>query len=147
MSPSTNAAHPTAGAYAAALQGAVLTILTLFGGMLLGVAVGNLVFESLPGHSLDALNPWHVTLAAIPALTGILGGGAGWGVAMGRLARAASRRRMALAGLLGFVPITVILTFTLLTLETVLVEASIGWPPVHRIFTLLFVPSAFLTLE
>jgi hypothetical protein len=43
--------------------------------------------------------------------------------------------------MLGFVPITVLLNFGLLTIEPIAVRADL---PVHRLFTVLFVPAAFL---
>lgn len=127
-----------------ALQGAARTVLSLFGGLLLGLITGDLVFKSLPGHSLENPSPLHVLIAAAPALLGFLAGGAAWGAAMGRLAGAAETRRMALAGLLGFGPLTIFLAILLSYVETI---AATGWLsrlPIHRLFTLLFVPAAFL---
>lgn len=126
------------------LQGAFLTVLTLFGGMLLGVMVGEVVFETLPGHSNTAPNALHITIAAIPAIAGILTGAAGFGLAMGRLAHSDNQRRMALAGILGFVPITIILTIVLLYLEPMAVENLGAIYPVHRLFTFFFLPTAFV---
>ncbi len=130
--------------YRTALQGALGTMLTLFGGMLVGLFTGNLVFASLPGHSVTSPSALHVTLGAIPAVTGLLAGAAGWGLAMGRLAGAAERRRLALAGVLGFVPVTVLLAFVLLGLEGLVAENAGARIPIHRLFTLLFAPTAFL---
>ena len=45
----------TAIPYKNMLQGALLSVLTLFGGLLLGFVMGELVFQALPGHSL--VNP------------------------------------------------------------------------------------------
>lgn len=128
----------------AILQGAFLTVLTLFGGMLVGVVVGNLVFEVLPGHNPLQPGALQVTLAAIPAVLGILTGAASFGLAMGRLARVTSGWRMAWAGVLGFVPITIILSYGLLALEPFAVEKLGTVFPIHRIFTFLFVPTAFV---
>ncbi len=119
--------------YRTALQGALGTMLTLFGGMLVGLFTGNLVFASLPGHSVTSPSALHVTLGAIPAVTGLLAGAAGWGLAMGRL-----------AGVLGFVPVTVLLAFVLLGLEGLVAENAGARIPIHRLFTLLFAPTAFL---
>lgn len=127
--------------YKTILQSAFLTVLTLFGGMLPGVVVGNLVFESLPGHSITNPSALHVTLAAIPAVTGLLAGSGAWGLAMDGLAHAQNRWRMAVAGILGFVPVTTLLVFAL---SDPVIE-KIGFQlPIHRVFTLLFVPTAFL---
>lgn len=51
---------------------------------------------------------------------------------------------MVFAGILGFVPITIILAVVLLNLEGVVVEATGLQLPTHRVFTLLCVPAAFL---
>lgn len=126
------------------IRGAFLTILTLFGGLLLGLLVGDLVFRVLPGSSLENINPGHVAIAAIPALLGFLAGGAAWGVAMGRIAGAPDRKRMAWAGMLGFGPITITLAIGLNALEPLLIARLGAGFPIHRLFTLLFVPTAFI---
>jgi hypothetical protein len=126
------------------LQSAFLTVLTLFGGMLAGGVAGNLIFERLSGHSITNPNTLHVMLGIIPAATGVLAGSGAWGWAMGDLAGAQNRRRMIFAGILGFVPITIVLAVVLLNLEGVVVEATGLQLPTHRLFTLLFVPAAFL---
>jgi hypothetical protein len=125
-------------------QGGFLSVLTLFGGLLLGTAVGFWVFESLPGHSVISPSALHISLAALPAFAGFLGGSAVWGVWMGRLAGSAEPRRMAVAGMLGFAPITLVLGIGLSAVEPFVVEKIGALFPIHRIFTLLFVPSAFL---
>jgi hypothetical protein len=123
----------------------VLTIVTLFGGLLLGLGAGLAVFELLPGSSSTHPTPLHIGLAALPALGGFLGGSALWGMRVGRLGGApGSARRLALAGMLGFAPITVLLGTALGTLEPLVVESLAGRAPIHRLFTLLFVPTAFL---
>lgn len=127
-----------------ALQGAVATVLTLFGGLLLGTAVGFWVFESLPGHSVISPSALHISLAALPAFIGFLGGSAVWGVWMGRIAGSVEPRRMAMAGMLGFAPITLVLGIGLSAVEPFVIEQIGALFPVHRIFTLMFVPSAFL---
>jgi hypothetical protein len=127
-----------------ALRGAGLTVLSLFGGLLLGVVVGNVVFSVLPGHSVTNPNPLHILLAALPALAGFVAGSALWGVLVGRMAAAADRRRMAVSGMLGFAPITLGLGVVLQVLEPIAVERFGAQVPVHRLFTLFFVPTAFL---
>jgi hypothetical protein len=128
----------------AVLRGAVVTVLALLGGLLLGTAVGFFVFETLPGHSTLSPSALHISLAALPAFAGFLGGSAAWGVWMGRLAGSAEARRMAAAGMLGFAPITLALGIGLSTVEPFVVEQIGALFPIHRIFTLMFVPSAFL---
>jgi len=127
-----------------ALRGALLTLLTLFGGLLIGLVVGDLVFHILPGHNLENPSPAHMAIAALPALGGFLAGGAAWGVSVGRLAGAADSRRMALAGMLGFAPITITLAVGLSFVETIAGTGPLAQLPIHRLFTLLFVPAAFL---
>jgi len=130
--------------YKTILQSAFLTVLTLFGGMLAGGVAGNLIFESLSGHSIPNPNALHVMLGIIPAVTGVLAGSGAWGWAMGGLAGAQNLGRMAVAGILGFAPITIILAVVLLNLEGIVVEATGLQLPMHRVFMLLFVPAAFL---
>jgi hypothetical protein len=130
--------------YRPVLLGAFLTILTLFGGLLVGLVLGDLIFRLIPGHNLNNPSPTHVAIAALPALFGFLAGGAAWGYAMGRLAGSTEIRRMAVAGLLGFGPITIFLAVGLSVAEPPLVASFGASTGIHRIFTLLFVPSAFL---
>lgn len=123
-------------------KSALLTVVTLFGGMLIGFATGDLVFRLIPGSSVDDVRVGHAVIAAIPALLGFLVGGAVWGVQMGRLAGTGEIRRMAWAGMLGFGPLTIALALGLALAEPGIVARTDT--PLHRIFTLLFVPSAFL---
>lgn len=127
-----------------ALRGALLTLLTLFGGLLIGLVVGDLVFHILPGHNLANPSAVHVAIAALPALGGFLAGGAAWGAAAGRLAGTPDTGRMALAGMLGFAPITITLAIVLSFVETLAGTGLLARLPIHRLFTLLFVPAAFL---
>jgi len=126
------------------LKGAFLTVATLFGGLLLGLLAGDLAFRLIPGSSINNVKLGHALIAAAPALAGFLAGGAAWGVAMGRLAGVARTRRMAVAGMVGFGPSTIFLATGLGLAEPALVGAFAGTAPIHRVFTLLFVPSAFL---
>ena len=63
---------------------------------------------------------------------------------MARLAKVNDGRGMALAGIRGFVPVTIVMTFLLLWLEPIVVEKFGAYLPIHRVFTLFFVPTAFL---
>jgi hypothetical protein len=127
------------------VRGALTTVLTLFGGVLLGLLAGNLVFSLLTGSEDFAHPPpLNIALAIVPALAGFAGGAAAWGVFMGRLAGSAETRRLALAGALGFGPITIVLAAGLGTLEPIIVAGVGGALPIHRLFTLLFGPAAFL---
>ena len=121
--------------------GAVITIFSLMGGLILGIAIGSLVFDLLPGHNFQPLDPIHVLLPAIPALGGFFIGSAVWGVLMGRLAHAPDRRRMAIAGALGFAPITLGLAILLQAIEPIALEQFGAFIPLHRLFMILFVPT------
>ena len=126
------------------VRGALLTVGTLFGGLLIGLVAGDIVFRLIPGSSVDDVKVGHAAIAAIPALGGFLAGGAAWGARMGHLAGGSDARRMALAGMLGFGPITIVLAAGLGIAEPLIVASFGGGIPIHRIFTILFVPSAFL---
>ena len=126
------------------LRGAMLTALTLFGGIVIGGVLGEITFHALPGHSIIKPSAIHIALSAIPALTGFLVGGALWGILIGRLGQASDLRRMAVAGMLGFAPITIGLVLVLNALEPVAVERFGAHIPIHYLFTLSFAPTAFL---
>jgi hypothetical protein len=126
------------------LKGALLTVLSLFGGVVLGYVLGNFVFNAVSGGQFANPAPMHITLAAIPALGGFLAGGGVWGGVMGRMAGATETRRLVWAGVLGFGPITLVTALTLAAVEPPLVARFGADAGIHRIFTLLFVPSAFL---
>jgi hypothetical protein len=125
-------------------RGALLTVGTLFGGLIAGLLAGSIVFHLIPGSSVENVRIGHAAIAAIPALAGFLLGGAAWGTQMGRLAGAEDTRRLAVAGLLGFGPVTILLALGLGAGEPLILAAIGDNTPIHRIFTLLFVPSAFL---
>jgi len=123
----------------------VTTVITLVGGMVLGIGVGNVLFESLPGHMVE---PAKIGLAAVPALAGILGGGAAWGWLMVSLTQTREKWRMVWAGLLGYSLPVIVMIFVLLglesTLATMLERGGQQVLPTHVVFTVLFVPTAFL---
>ncbi len=128
----------------AALYGAGITVLTLFGGIAFGFVSGSLVFNVLPGHSISNPNPAHIFIAALPALGGFFAGSALWGILLGRMAHAENWKRVALAGALGFAPLTLLLAILMQALEPIAVEQLGAVFPIHRLFTFFFVPSAFL---
>ena len=124
--------------------GAWKTVATLFGGLLAGILLGNVTFAILPGSSVMDPQIQYALIAAVPTLIALAIGSAAWGRAMARMAGADASRRMAWAGILGFAPITLILAFSLLGLEPIAVERLGARYPIHRLFTILFVPTAFL---
>lgn len=125
-----------------ALFGAVFTAVILYGGMLAGIVVGDAVTDLFP-HRGTGEPPISVIVAGVlPAVTGLLVGSGSWGVLMGRLTNAGERGRLARAGILGFVPVTVLLSILLFGVEQVVTAAS--GLPLNRVFTISFVPAAFL---
>jgi hypothetical protein len=127
-----------------ALYGGLLTVVALLGGVALGIAFGSVTFNLLPGHSQASPAPAHMAVAVAPALGAFLLGSALWGMWIGRLVGHSDRGRLARAGMLGFAPITLGLIFLLQFLEPIAVGSFAGQLPIHRIFTLFFVPTAFL---
>lgn len=124
--------------------GAGMTIVSLVGGLLIGLMLGSLVFDTLAGHTFLNPNPLYMFIAALPALAGFIGGSALWGIWMGRLANSRETTRMALAGALGFAPIALGMALLLQLLEPIAVEKLGAQFPLHRLFTFFFVPTAFL---
>jgi len=124
--------------------GAWKTVATLFGGLLAGLLLGNLVFSVLPGFSVTNPKVQNAVIAAIPTIIVFAVGSAAWGRSMGRLTGVVESKRMAWAGILGFAPITIVMGFLLFRLEPIAVERFGERLPIHRVFTLLFVPTAFI---
>jgi hypothetical protein len=119
------------------LASAVVTSVSLMGGVIVGVGTVALV-DRLPFH---APNQTLFLLAMIP----IFGGGALWGYFLTRIHGRPNRKRASIAGSLSF-GFGVIGAANLLgDLERVLVaQHRLPGVPIHVIFTLLFVPAAFL---
>jgi hypothetical protein len=128
---------PAARVYAAIL-GAALTVLALDGGLIVSFMVGHVISQALEGR---LPSPLSLALTVIVSSASMLGGCAFWGVGMARLARIQVSKRAAWAGILGFLPITVLLALGLQVAEPIVFSSNL---PLHRLFTLLFVPSAGL---
>jgi len=122
----------------AAILGAAVTVLGLIGNLVIGFIIGSLSSKALEGRVSE---PLAYTLAALVASAGTLSGSALWGVGMSRLAGFPASWRVARAGILGFIPITLLLSIALQATEPIVFRINL---PVHRLFTVLFVPSAFL---
>jgi hypothetical protein len=122
----------------AATLGAVLTVLVLAGGLIASFIVSSATFQALDGRMPGTLTE---TLAVLVFSASTLFSSALWSVGMAHLARVPASRRMAWAGSLGFVPITVLLIFGLQAAEPIIFRTNL---PLHRVFTVLFVPSAGL---
>lgn len=56
-----------------ALRCGLASVVTLVGWMVLGIGLGNVLFESLPGHMNE---PSRIGMSAVPALAGFFSGGA-----------------------------------------------------------------------
>ena len=122
----------------AAILGAAVTVLGLIGSLMIGFLVGSVTAGALEGRLPESLASM---IAALVASASTLSGSALWGVGMSRLAGFPITWRVAWAGMLGFVPITLLLSMALQAAEPIVFEINL---PLHRLFTLLFVPSAFL---
>src|SRR2546429_7959131 len=119
---------------------ALLTALLLIPGVILGIAAGGLVNDTLPGNATD---PIKLALTALSAFIGMFVGGAVWGWSISRVMKAAAGRRMAVAGGIGFALSALVVILTLGFLEDLVVEQQRGPQlPIHNVFTLLFVPAA-----
>lgn len=129
--------EPASRVYAAIL-GATLTVFALVGGLILSFMVGSLTSEVLEGR---VPSQYIIPLTTIVSSTVMLSGSALWGIGMARLARIPASWRVALAAILGFVPVTILVAFGLAAAEPFVFGGNL---PVHRLFTLLFVPSAGL---
>jgi len=122
----------------AAILGAALTALALDGGLLVSFMVGHVIAQALEGR---LPSPLALALTVMVSSASMLGGCAFWGVAMARLARIQVAKRAAWAGILGFLPITALLALGLQIAEPIVFRSNL---PLHRLFTVLFVPTAFL---
>jgi hypothetical protein len=122
----------------AATLGAALTVLVLAGGLIASFLISSATFQALSGRVPDSLT---FTLAMLVFSASTLFSSALWGVGMAHLAQVPASRRVAWAGILGFVPITLLLIFGLQAAEPIVFRTNL---PLHRLFTVLFVPSAGL---
>ncbi|MCC6188032.1 MAG: hypothetical protein IT318_03285 [Anaerolineales bacterium] len=111
------------------IVGAVCTALPSVGGLLRSFTVGDVVFNLLPGHSFASPSPMAIARGALQALAGVLAGSAVWGLLMGRLAQGGDGRRTALAGSLGFAPITIGLAIAPQVVEPIALRAYGDWLP------------------
>jgi cytochrome bd-type quinol oxidase subunit 2 len=123
------------------LASAMVTTVSLVGGMVAGAAIGALV-HGLPFHAPEQTMTF---LASIPALVGVLGGGAFWGSLLARIHNLPNRKEALIAGALGFGLAVIGAALLLNVLERALVEQGcLPGIPVHVKFTLLFVPATLL---
>jgi len=120
-----------------ALTSAVVSAVSLMGGVGVGVALATLI-DHLPFHTPEQT---LLLLVMIP----IFGGGALWGCLLARIHGLPNRIGVSLAGSLSFGLSVVGAATLLLRLERILIQQHhLSGVPVHVIFTLLFVPATFL---
>jgi hypothetical protein len=126
---------------AIAIRGGLVTALCLSGGMLVGLLAG-IAVSGLPMHVPERTRN---LLSALPVLAIVAAAGAIWGYAMARISGSGNKRRMTWAGGLSFAPSLILAGLALGRLEVFIVENGRGPDlPVHQVFTLLFVPAAFI---
>jgi hypothetical protein len=123
------------------ILGGLIGMLTLSGSLLLGGGIGSL-FEGMRIHIPSmALN----VIAAITALIVMLGGGAAWGLGIGKLVGSRELGKMARAGAVSYMPSVLILGTFLSILAGIFVEGSRQPPlPIYIFYTVLFVPTSFV---
>ncbi len=122
--------------------GSLLSALILVGGLLIGVFLGILLNESLPMHVPEATRS---LFSALPVLVTLAFAGASWGYVLGRITASPYRKRMALAGGLCYGLSIILVALSLTFLEVQIVEKGQGLDiQVHNLYTLLFVPAAFI---
>ncbi|GAC1655841.1 MAG: hypothetical protein NVS4B8_30930 [Herpetosiphon sp.] len=126
--------HATAG-------GAAGTVLALFGGLLIAMVASS---ATTAANGPQMPSPGRITLASTVFIVIMLAASGVWGVWMGRIAHTSAPRRMAVAGMLGVVPITLCLGIALAILEPIAVTTIGARLPLYRLFTLLFVPATWL---
>ncbi len=121
---------------------ALTTALYLFGGLLLGFGLA-IAVSGLPGHLISETA--RNVLAGVIVFTMLILASTAWGRAIARLTGSSESRRMAWAGALSYGPGVLLAGIVLSLLEVVIVERR-GRPdlPVHNVFTILFVPAAFI---
>ena len=124
-----------------ALKSGLSTAFFLVGGMLLGGFIG-FISESLVPHATTLVR----TLIAAPIVILIMAGGSvAWGWNMAIQTGSSEKKRMAWAAVLSFVPALVILATILPIIEITLFEnAAHPVLPIHILYTVLFVPTAFI---
>jgi len=119
---------------------ALLTAGYLFGGIVVGVALGAVVGSPAPGAFHTARN----VVAGVIAVTCMSIAGVAWSRRLAFMVAATDLRRAAWAGALGFGPTALIAGLVLTVLEQRIVERGGGGSlPIHIVYGMLFVPATF----
>lgn len=121
------------------LATALVTPLTLAGGLALGLVTAGLLFESINVHVSGLVSG----LVALPVLLVMLfGGGAAWGYAIARLVNGEAKK-LARAGALTYGGAVILVGIVLeLLFGLISVVGRDMRLPIHVAFTIVFVPSA-----
>jgi hypothetical protein len=118
---------------------ALLTVGYLFGGLVVGIALGTVIGSPAPGV-------FHMTrnvLAGVIAVTCMSIAGVAWSRRLAYMVAATDRRRADWAGALSFGPSVLVAGLVLTVLEQRVVERGGGSVPIHIAYGMLFVPAAF----
>ncbi len=125
-----------------ALLCGLAALLCLDGVLLVPFALSGMI--QLMGLNMSEPPPALTVVLLLIFLAAAAGGGALWGWALQRLTGRGEARRMAQAGALSFAPLVLGVALTLGSLEPV--AAEVLPLPIHRVFTVMFVPAVFLVV-
>lgn len=116
---------------------ALLTTGYLFGGIVVGIALGTVIGSPAPG----AFHTTRNVLAGVIAVACMSVAGVAWSRRLAYMVAAADLRRAEWAGALSFGPTALVAGLVLTVLEQRFVERGGGSVPIHIVYGLLFVPA------
>ncbi len=115
-----------------------ISAIYLLGGLALGLGLA-LPVNAVPIHAPQTIK---TVLSGVVMLTALTFAGVGWGRALGRRYGWTDSRKAGRAAGFAFGPTLLVVAILLALLEPLVLEAA-GFP-IHVVFTLMFVPAAFL---
>ena len=118
---------------------ALLTVGYLFGGIVVGIALGTVIGSPVPG----AVHMVRNVFAGVVAVTCMSIAGVTWSRRLAYMVAATDRRRADWAGALSFGPSVLVAGLVLTVLEQRFVEGGGGSIPIHIVYGMLFVPATF----